>query len=69
MQRDTNKRTWFEFKEDDTIMCKHGCLDGNVNKKRITHDILCWKHHGKSNQQWKRIFCERPPIGGLTNLQ
>ena len=61
MHGDTNKQSWFEFKEDGTIRCKHGCLDGNVKagkKRKIAADILCWKHHGKSNQRWLRRHIE-----------
>ena len=61
MQGGTNKRTWFEFKEDGTIRCKHGCLDGNVKtgkQRKLTADILCWKHHGKRNQLWTPLVCE-----------
>ena len=80
MQGDTNNRTWFEFKDDGTIRCKHGYIDGNVKtgaKRKIMADILCWKHHGKSNQQWNReapqlwtpLVCERPPVLDMTSLQ
>ena len=58
MQGDTNKGTWFDFKDDGTIRCKHGYLDGNVKagtKRKFAADILCWKHHGKSNQQWTAL--------------